>query len=121
MKTGRARREARRKNRPGTAIGWAFSVQKDLSSVFASSYAGAGEPSKRIRRRIRAGHLVARNEGLLSMLFGQSAAADSLRGTQSPPSGRADEAGDRSARQMSEVAGFHPAMNYDMETGDLSA
>ena len=105
MASGRERKQKRTVKRL-TQIGWASILQKDLSSVFTEAFRkDLGYRSKHVRRKIKAGFLMARNQGILSLLSGQSAGEGTSSGTQGSPSSQADESKDRSTRETSEGPG----------------
>lgn len=104
MKSGQDRKKKRDRYRWITGSGWASILSKDLSGVFLKLYGGQF-PSKHTRRKIRAGRLLARNEGMLSLLAISSEKATDQSGTAYRPTGKPDESETGSARQMSEAVG----------------
>jgi len=102
VRTGK-HRKAKRRRRVGSEWGWPSIVQKDLSHIFTDFH--HKEPGKHTRRKIKAGRLVSRNEGMFAFAFDQAAGAVKESGTQVPTPGQADESPERRDLQMSETTG----------------
>lgn len=110
VKTGRQRKLRRLENRPKSNL--ARILQHDLSSILFTSFDFFKPKSKHTKRKIRAGRMMSRNDGLSWMppvYTGPGEFAQS--GTSDNTSCQSDESGGSRVCQMSETASriFYPS------------